>query len=51
MTKAKVNGVDCTIYDFEIEKGGATYCMCYFPSLGYRLPILATLIEVEHERT
>lgn len=51
MTIAKVNGVDCVIYDFELEQGGALYCMCYFPTLGYRLPILAPMIEVSHERT
>lgn len=49
MTKAKVNGVSCVIYDYEIESRGGLYCMCYFPDMGYRLPVLASLIEVEYE--
>lgn len=49
MTKAKVNGVSCIIYDYKIESNGGLYCTCYFPDLGYRLPVLASLIEVEHE--
>ena len=48
MSKAKVNGVECVVYGYENE-GGAMYCHCYFPSLGYRYPVLANLIEVEHE--
>lgn len=48
MSKAKVNGVECVIYGYENE-GGVVYCHCYFPSLGYRYPVLAELIEVEHE--
>lgn len=49
MTKAKVNGISCIVYDYEMESG-ATYCACYFPELGYKMPVLATLIEVEYER-
>ena len=50
MTKAKVNGVSCVIYDYEIESHGATYCACYFPELGYKMPVLASLIEVDYEQ-
>lgn len=42
---ARVNGVECIIYGYEYE-GVALYCDCYFPSLGYKYPILAELIEV-----
>lgn len=49
MTKAKVNGVPCIVYDYEMESG-AIYCACYFPELGYKMPVLATLIEVEYEQ-
>lgn len=46
MIKAKVQGIDVIIYDYEREQGGKTYCSCYFPELGYRLPVLAELVEV-----
>lgn len=46
MPKSKVNGEDCIIYSWEKEENGKTYCSCYFPALGYRLPVLAELIEV-----
>ena len=49
MTNAKVNGVPCVVYDYEIENHGL-YCSCYFPELGYRMPILATLIEVGYDK-
>lgn len=46
---AKVNGVPCVVYDYEMESLGL-YCSCYFPELGYRMPILATLIEVGYDK-
>lgn len=49
MIIAHVNGVPCVVYDYEVENHGALYCSCYFPELGYRMPVLATLIEVSYE--
>lgn len=49
MINAKVNGVSCVVYDYEVENHGL-YCSCYFPELGYRMPVLATLIEVSYEQ-
>ena len=49
MTKAKVNGVPCVVYDYGVESG-AIYCACYFPELGYKMPVLASLIEVEYDK-
>lgn len=50
MINAKVNGVFCVVYDYEVENHGSMYCSCYFPELGYRMPVLATLIEVSYEQ-
>lgn len=49
MVKAKVNGVECTVYDF-IEVGGFKICRVAYPhNYNVLLPVLAELIEVNYE--
>lgn len=44
--KAKINGVECVIYDF-IHADGTTYCNVAFPNLyNMKFLVLASLIEV-----
>ena len=50
MINAKVNGESCVVYDYEVEKNGKLYCSCYFHALGFRMPVLATLIEVSYDK-
>lgn len=45
MTHAKVNGVDCIIYDF-MKVDGFTICRVKYPNYDVLLPVLAELIEV-----
>ena len=48
MIKAKVNGVDCTVYDF-IKVNDFTICRVAYPNYNILLPVLAELIEVSYE--
>lgn len=48
MIKAKVNGVECTVYDF-IRVDGFTICRVAYPHYNILLPVLAELIEVSYE--
>jgi hypothetical protein len=48
MVKAKVNGVECTVYDF-IKVNGYTICLVKYPHYNILLPVLAELIEVGYE--
>lgn len=48
MIKAKVNGVECTVYDFDMVNG-FTICRVAFPYFKTLLPVLAELIEVGYE--
>lgn len=48
MTKAKVNGVECTIYDF-MRVNGFTICRVAYSGFDKLLPVLADLIEVDYE--
>ena len=48
MVKAKVNGVECTVYDF-IKVNGYTICRVRYPHFHILLPVLAELIEVGYE--
>lgn len=51
MTKAKVNGVDCVIYDFEVcADSGLTICRVKYPCYSTIVPVIAELIEVEYEQ-
>ena len=45
MAKAFVNGTECVIYDYISDENGYLYCDCYYPSLGCRLSVPATMIE------
>ena len=47
MTKAKVNGVECTIYDYNVIEGVAI-CRVKYPNYNILLPVLAELIEVSY---
>lgn len=48
MIKAKVNGVECTVYDFTTIEG-VTICRVAYPHYNILLPVLAELIEVSYE--
>lgn len=48
MTKAKVNGVECTVYDYNVVNG-ITICRVKYPNYNILLPVLAELIEVVYE--
>lgn len=45
MTKAFVNGVECTVYDY-VTIDGIMICRVRYPNYNVLLPVLATLIEV-----
>lgn len=47
MTTAKVNGVKCTIYDYNVIEG-VTICRVKYPNYNILLPVLAELIEVSY---
>jgi hypothetical protein len=42
---AYVNGNKCIIYGFEKE-GIFTFVDCYFPDLGYRMPVVSSDIYI-----
>ena len=48
MTKAKVNGVECTVYDYNVIEG-VTICRVKYSNYNILLPVLAELIEVVYE--
>ena len=48
MIKAKVNGVECTIYEF-IHLNAGIVCMVHYPNYNIKLPVLAELIEVVND--
>lgn len=48
MVNARVNGVDCVIYEY-IETEAGTICMVKYPNYNIKLPVLAELIEVGNE--
>lgn len=45
MTKAKVNGVECVVYEYQVIDG-FTICRVKYPNYDVLLPVLAELIEV-----
>lgn len=45
MTHAKVNGVECVVYDYQVI-GDFTICRVKYPNYNILLPVLAELIEV-----
>lgn len=45
MTKAKVNGIECVIYDYQFIDG-FTICRVKYPYFNVLLLVLAELIEV-----
>ena len=47
MTKAKVNGVECIVYDYNVIDG-VTICRVKYPNVKVLLPVLAELIEVSY---
>ncbi len=49
MARAFVNGTECLIYDYISNENGYLYCDCYYPSLGCRLSVPATMIEVVYD--
>lgn len=48
MTKALVNGVECTVYGYNVIDGVAI-CRVKYPNYNILLPVLAELIEVVYE--
>ena len=48
MVNARVNGVDCVIYEY-IETEAGTIFMVKYPNYNIKLPVLAELIEVGNE--
>ena len=47
MSKAYVNGVECSIYDFTTING-VMICRVKYPNYNILLPVLAELIEVNY---
>ena len=48
MVKAKVNGVECVVYDY-IDTDCGIVCMVKYPNYNIKLSVLAELIEVSYE--
>lgn len=48
MTKAFVNGVECTIYDY-ITIDNIMVCRVKYSNYNILLPVLASLIEVDND--
>ena len=45
MSKAYVNGVECTIYDY-IQTEAGLICIVHYDGYSIKLPVLASLVEV-----
>lgn len=48
LSKAYVNGVECTIYDY-IQTDAGLVCMVHYQGYNNKLPVLAELIEVKND--
>lgn len=49
MVKAKVNGIDCTIYSYEESEHG-TICRVKYDNYSFLFPVLAELVEVYYDK-